>query len=156
MLEKQRLVKLFKDHYNGNPWLDVNISHTLADITSVEAAINYHGLNSIWQITKHLIEWRKANMKRASGIIQHAPSHNFIYAIVDTSDKAWNKLKSDFDKVHLEFIDWLHNYNTNSFDKIYEPNQHTYYEHIQGVLQHDAYHLGQIVILKRLIRSEYI
>jgi uncharacterized damage-inducible protein DinB len=27
----------------------------------------------------------------------------------------------------------------------------TYYEHIQGIIQHDAYHLGQIVLLSKLL-----
>ena len=35
--------------------------------------------------------------------------------------------------------------------KIYVNNGHTYYEHIHGIIQHDVYHLGQIVILKKLL-----
>jgi hypothetical protein len=36
-----------------------------------------------------------------------------------------------------------------AFETVYPPNQMTWYEHIQGMLQHDAYHLGQIVLLAK-------
>ena len=154
MTERLRLQKLFEDHYDGSPWLDVNIVDTLSDVTAIEASTNFNNLNSIWQITKHMMEWRKANMQRASGIILHAPSHNFIYELKDKSEKAWNILKQEFHHVHLEFIEFIKQYDSINFDKLYEPNQHTYYEHIQGILQHDAYHLGQIVILKKLVKGK--
>jgi len=36
---------------------------------------------------------------------------------------------------------------TNSdFEKIYPSNGNTNYEHTHGIIQHDAYHLGQIVL----------
>ncbi len=38
---------------------------------------------------------------------------------------------------------------TLSFEKIYPPEGQTYYEHIHGNIQHDAYHLGQIVMLAK-------
>ena len=45
---------------------------------------------------------------------------------------------------------FLENFNESQFDKIYPSNKMTYYEHIHGILQHDAYHLGQIVLLSKL------
>ncbi len=35
-------------------------------------------------------------------------------------------------------------------DEILLPDNQTKYHFIEGILQHDAYHLGQIVLLKRL------
>ena len=35
------------------------------------------------------------------------------------------------------------------FEKIYPGNQLNYYEHIHGIIHHDIYHLGQIVLLAK-------
>ena len=59
MKETQRIIKLFKDLYEGNPWIDVNITGTLGKITAQQAAkkiVLRH--NSIWEIVNHLISWR--------------------------------------------------------------------------------------------------
>ena len=37
------------------------------------------------------------------------------------------------------------------FDKIDPNKNHNFYEDIHGIIQHDVYHLGQIVILKKLL-----
>lgn len=152
MTQLQRLQKLFEDHYNGNPWLDVSILDTLHDITAKEAATSIKGLNSIWQILKHMMEWRKTNMKRVNGKIVTAPSDNYINEIIDQSERAWNALQSDFNAVHIEWLSFIKGLDVKIFDAVYKANQHTYYEHIQGILQHDAYHLGQIVLIKKLLR----
>ncbi|WP_235811010.1 DUF1572 domain-containing protein [Aequorivita aquimaris] len=37
------------------------------------------------------------------------------------------------------------------FEKEYPTNKHSYYKHIHGIIQHDAYHLGQIVLLAKMV-----
>lgn len=152
MTHNNRLKKLFEDHYNGHPWLDVTILDTIHDITAIEAATQINGLNSIWQILKHMLEWRKTNLKRVNGKILSAPSNNFIFEILDPSENAWKKLKSDFNTSQIEWLLFIQDFDAKKFDIVYEANQHTYYEHIQGVLQHDVYHLGQIVLIKKMLR----
>ena len=152
MTHRLRLKKLFEDHYNGNPWLDVTILDTIHDITAKEAATQIYGLNSIWQILKHMLEWRKTNMKRVNGKILSAPSNNYIDKITDQSESGWKKLKSEFNTSQIEWLQFIQDFDLKKFDIVYEANQHTYYEHIQGVLQHDVYHLGQIVLIKKMLR----
>ena len=46
-------------------------------------------------------------------------------------------------------MDFLEQLKTDQLEQEYPVNQMTYYEHIQGIIQHDAYHLGQIVLLAK-------
>ncbi len=153
MKETNRLIKLFNDHYYGMPWLDVSIVEHLDSIDYKTASIKLGNTNSIWQLVYHMMHWRKQNMTRISGKTAVDPDHNFIIEITDTSEKAWEKIKSDFEKSHIAFIDFLENFDENNLDEIYQPNGFSYYEHIQGILIHDAYHLGQIVLLKKTLSS---
>ena len=45
----------------------------------------------------------------------------------------------------------LSDFNDADFEKIDKNNNHNFYEDIHGIIQHDVYHLGQIVILKKLL-----
>jgi hypothetical protein len=43
----------------------------------------------------------------------------------------------------------LKKFKRKDLEKNYSSNGMSYYEHIQGIVQHDAYHLGQIVLLAK-------
>ena len=46
------------------------------------------------------------------------------------------------------FLSKLHDEN---LEKSYAANHHSYADHIHGILQHEAYHLGQMVMLAKLV-----
>ncbi len=150
-VELSRLVKLFKDHYNGSPWLDVTILATLEDVSALQAERRIGSHNSIWQIVRHMIAWRRANLQRIQGIIHHAPENNYIEDVADTSEQAWKAELKELEKSQKALLSYMTSGRDLHFDAVYAPNSLTYYEHIQAILQHDAYHLGQIVLLKKLL-----
>ncbi len=145
-----QLIKLFKDHFDGLPWLDINITDTLKTISAQQAAIKKGDSNSIWQIVNHMIHWRKANLQRVKGIITPAPNNNFVDEVHDVSDGAWKSTLDKLEQSQKEILAFLNKTDVQTLNKIYAPNGFSYYEHLQGILQHDAYHLGQIVLLKKI------
>ncbi len=148
MKETSRIIKLFEDLYDGSPWLDVTILPNLKNLTARQAARRiYSNWNTIWEITNHLISWRETVLQRMQGKIFKSPSHNYFVPVEDTSRLAWQDTLARLEKSQQDWISFLKNFKANDFDNIYPGNQHSYYELILGILQHDAYHLGQIVIM---------
>jgi uncharacterized damage-inducible protein DinB len=153
MSELRRFEKLIKDHFDGHPWIDVSLMDTLSDISAEEASTKVGNLNTIWQIVLHITEWKRSIIARLSGILSPAPAHNHIYAVEFCSDEAWDEAIEDLSDAHHELLKMLTIFDVEKFDHIYAPNGLSYYEHLNGALQHDVYHLGQIVILKRMVRE---
>lgn len=151
MPETKRIQKLFNDLYNGSPWIDVNLKGTLGALTAQHASERpMANCNSIWEIVNHIISWRLNVIQRVQGKIIETPAHNYFTAIKDTSDAAWANTLHQLKDSQQKWIDFLSTFNENDFDKIYPNNEMTYYEHIHGIVQHDAYHLGQIILLAKL------
>jgi uncharacterized damage-inducible protein DinB len=153
MNELSRLKKLLSDHFDGSPWMDVNIIDTLKNIPASQAAKKINNLNSIWQIVNHMIAWRETNLERLKGEIIPSPENNFIEDIKDTSEEAWQVTLKKMDRSQHNLLSFLSSAKDSMLEKVYITNGHTYYEHLQGILQHDAYHLGQIVLLKKLLEK---
>jgi len=151
MSELVRLKKLLNDHFDGSPWLDVNIMDTLKDLTSSQAAKKIDHLNTIWQIVNHVIAWRETNLQRLKSQLPPAPANNFFEEIKDTSEKEWRTTLNKLERSQYNILFFISSSKDSMLEKIYTPNDFTYYEHLQGILQHDAYHLGQIILLKKLI-----
>ena len=153
MSELMRLKKLLSDHFDGSPWLDVNIMDTLKNIPASQAVKKTGHHNSIWQIVNHMIAWRETNLGRLKGEIIPAPENNFIEDVKDTSEEAWQRTLKKMERSQHNLLSFLASAKDSMLEKIYITNGLSYYEHLQGILQHDAYHLGQIVLLKKLLES---
>ena len=152
MKEADRLISLFQKLYNGSPWIDVNLVATLSKITAGQAQKKaLPNANSIWEITNHLISWRKNVLQRVQGKQINTPDNNYFEPVKENSDKAWKETLNQLENTHKEWIDFLSKIETTQFENIYAGNEMTYYENIQGILQHDAYHLGQIVLLSKYV-----
>ena len=152
MKESIRISKLFSDLYNGSPWIDVTLLATLKNISAEKARAKISPeRNSIWQILNHIISWRNTVLKRVQGEVITSPADNYFKPVADTSEKAWQQALNDLEETELRWIDFLNKFDESQFERMYSNNKLTFYEHIQGILQHDAYHLGQIVILSKLL-----
>jgi uncharacterized damage-inducible protein DinB len=155
MNEQKRIANLFKQLFNGHPWIDVNIVESLSTITAKQAASRpLQECNTIWEIVNHMVAWRKNVLCRMNDEVIETPSHNYFEPVTDQSEEAWAQTKIDLENSQSEWAQYLEQLDTKEFDKIYPITGLTYYEHILGIVQHDAYHLGQIVMLRKVVSNE--
>lgn len=152
MKETQQIAKLFEDLYDGDPWIDVTILGVLKNVSPQQAAKKIApGRNSIWQIVNHIISWRENVLLRVQGNVINTPNNNYFIEIADISETAWQQSLERLQNSQQQWITFLKHFDESDFDKIYPSNKMSYYEHIHGIIQHDAYHLGQIVLLTKLV-----
>ncbi|NJW51296.1 DinB family protein [Salinimicrobium oceani] len=150
-MEIKRLRNEFSNLYNGDPWLDVTLKQTLQGISAEKAAQRIaRDRNSIWEILNHLIEWRRMLLKRMSGNIIAVPEDNFIREVPDTSEVSWRHTLAELEETQQDWLSFLDGLQDEDLEKTYSGNGQSYYYLIQGTIQHDAYHLGQIVLLSKL------
>jgi uncharacterized damage-inducible protein DinB len=150
MTETKRISSLFNKLYDGSPWIDINITSVLKNISVEQASKRVlKNCNTIWEITNHLIDWRINVLQRVQGKIIKTPGNNYFEPVTDTSEKNWTDTLQRLAKVQKDWVQFLDKVDPTQLEKIYIPNSMTYYEHIHGIIQHDAYHLGQIVLLSK-------
>lgn len=152
MSENKRISNLYQSVYNGEPWLEVTLAKTLKDVNAEQAYRKINPkLNTIWEIVNHLIQWRRNILRRVQGETIITPDHNYFVPVIDPSEAAWEQSLQNLEKSQESWNAFFVDFNDADLDKIYANNHHTYYEHLHGIIQHDVYHLGQIVILKKLL-----
>jgi hypothetical protein len=88
---------------------------------------------------------------RVQGTVINTPNNNYFIEIADISETAWQQSLERLQNSQQQWIAFLKHFNELGFDKIYPTNKMSYFEHIHGIIQHDAYYLGQIVLLTKLI-----
>ena len=152
MKEKERILSLFQKLYEGEPWIDINTKSTLSKISAARASARVlEKCNTIWEIVNHIINWRMVVLQRIKEIHVVTPDNNFFEPVIDTSESAWKNTLERLKDSQQQWITFLKTFKESDFEKLYQNKYMSYYEHIQGIIQHDAYHLGQITLLSKII-----
>lgn len=140
-------------HFGGN-WTSVNLRDTLKDVTWEEALHKREGFNTIAVLTFHINYFVAAVLKvLEGGPLDAHDKFSFTHPPINT-EADWQSLlgKVWSDAEHFAALveqlpdDRLH---TDMADTKYG----TWYRNLHGIIEHTHYHLGQIVILKKLLRE---
>lgn len=139
----------------GENWTEVWISKTLEDVSWEEAMIRTPASsNTIASLLHHITFYNKVIESRLKGInpvISEANGYDnpSLYQAED-----WDKLKED----NLQSAQMLAEAIRKLPDEVLgqpilkDKPSDSYYKQLHGVIEHTYYHLGQIVILKNLIK----
>ena len=80
------------------------------------------------------------------------PDNNYFSPIIDQSENAWQATLNQLKLSQEAWIEFLNRSEDSILAGNYPPNGMSYYDHIHGLIHHDAYHLGQMVLLAKLSR----
>lgn len=154
-----KITELIAQHilevHEGNNWTEVDITQTLEDVTVEEATCRtVASPNTIAALLQHLTFWNRVIVKRINGIVVAEREDNgyFVPELLDEAD--WQRLKADNLKSAHELAAAIRQFNVEALELPILPEHSTAYRNLQGSVEHAHYHLGQMVILKKLIRAQ--
>lgn len=138
-------------HFGGN-WTDANLTDNLADVTWQEATTQVYSFNTIAALVYHIHYFVSAVLKVLQGEPLDAhDKYSFDHPPIN-SQKDWenflNKVWGDAEKM-ASLVDELPE--TVLLEKFTDEKYGNYYRNIHGIIEHAHYHLGQIVLVKKII-----
>ena len=147
--EINRILKLFTDLQHGDCWVGTNYKEALHGVSAEIAAKKLPGYaNNIWQLVAHITYWRTRVVNRLTGSDNPPPFQDFLLPI-ELNDVEWRQTMHDFESAYHLLRNAIHYFKDENLDKPSPKEGQTFYQVILGCLQHDAYHLGQIILLKK-------
>ncbi|MEI7965844.1 MAG: DinB family protein [Chitinophagaceae bacterium] len=146
--EINRIVKLFADLQHGQCWVGINFKEALQQVDAAGAGLKRPGMsNTIWELVSHITYWRTRVVNRLTGSDNPPPFADFL--LPDIMEEAqWRQTNLDFEAAYHLLRNAIQAFHEENLDKPSPKEGQTFYQLIMGCLQHDAYHLGQIVAAK--------
>jgi len=152
-MNKETLLKQYDRCYNENGWF-VAVRNTIEGITAKQAVWKPEASdNSIRESLSHLSYYNNAYLQRFKGIdYQYDFADNDeTFRGGDLSDDEWQTEVAEFDAIMTEWRGLLESADESKFDEpVSAENQATWAELIANVNAHNAYHGGQILLLRKL------
>ena len=150
--EINKIKTLLTETANGNNWTGINAEQALQDITAQQACkrINANHLN-IAELTAHLTCWNKVITKRLNGE-NYEPSKEEDFPVInELTEEKWNALKQNFMVLFNTLTEKLETKEDAIIDVPIFKGASPAYRNLHGQISHLHYHLGQIMLLKKLI-----
>ena len=147
--------KHFKEVYFGGNWTTVNLKDTLKDVNWQQATTQVHDFNTIAILTNHINYYVRAVQSVLKGNPLNAKDElSFAHPPIN-SQEDWNTI---LDQVWLDgknFIELIEQLpETKLMQDFTDPKYGNYFRNLHGIVEHTHYHLGQIILIKKIISQE--
>jgi uncharacterized damage-inducible protein DinB len=140
--------------YEGDNWTDVGIADTIKDLTVEEATtVTPASANTIAAILYHLKFYNEVVFQRLNGVAPEINDANGFDWPGLNNENDWQQFK---DAVHASFVqlaDAAKNFPEERLNEATPNGGSSYYKNLHGICEHAHYHLGQIVLLRKLVRK---
>jgi uncharacterized damage-inducible protein DinB len=146
MTKSSEFAHRLKEIYAGEPWFGESIQTKLKNVTAERAFQQpLKGEHSIAELLSHMEFWRKSFLYHLRGdkSIKFTNDHPQNWPSVDDlKAKGWELLCLSFTETHHALLNELENGPALTDDQIL---------YLNGIIEHDIYHMGQIGIVKKLV-----
>jgi uncharacterized damage-inducible protein DinB len=157
--EADRLQRELGATMDGEPWYGSAVARILDGVdASGAAAYPINGAHSIWELVLHMTAWVNEGRRRLEGGRHGDPAEGDWPAVTATTEDAWTQAAASLRRAHADIRRTLAPIDDAGLARQVAGNQIdaagkpvTLYQTVIGVLQHDAYHAGQIALLKRAL-----
>lgn len=141
------------ENFAGEPWFGRNIQAILKEINEDIASQKPNGQHSILELLYHMINWRLFTINRLEKSTSTVKSfEENDWQVLDHQDKSlWQKGIEQLNDTQQRLLNLI---NTMKDEDLQSPVHERDYENrtlINGIIQHDIYHLGQIAYIKKML-----
>ena len=148
----EQIAKHFRDVHFGENWTSVNLKDSLADVTWQQATTTIYSFNTIATLVYHMNYFVSAVLKVLQGEPLNAhDKYSFVHPPI-LSQEDWEKLLNKTWTDAESFASLVEQLpEPRLWEDFSDKKYGNYYRNIHGIIEHIHYHLGQIVLIKKIL-----
>lgn len=148
----KQIAQHFKQLFFGGNWTSVDFTTTLKDVDWMMATTKIKNFNTIAQLVFHVDYYIDVTLKVLQGGPLNAHDKFSFDCPEIKTELDWESLKNKLfcdAEIYASLVEQMHD---SKLSEIFCLEKYgNYYRNIHGLIEHSHYHLGQIVIIKKLI-----
>jgi len=151
MSETKRISEQLQSSFYKGAWHGPSVMEALDGVSAKQAATrSIPNAHTIWELVLHTTTWiREVNKMIAEMSYVQVPEDINFPNVTDESEASWNKAVESLKRTYQKFEKHVATLKDPALEKIPDNTSSTFYRLIHGVIQHNIYHAGQIVLLKK-------
>jgi len=154
MTTSAQIAKHVRDVFFGGNWTSVCVKDSLQNISWQQATKQVATLNTIAALLYHMNYYVKAVLEvlRKKPLNAHDKFSFDVPAI--TSEQDWEQLQNTVWADVEALASLVEDLPDHQLYEIFEDEKYgTWYRNLHGIIEHTHYHLGQIVLIKKILSA---
>jgi len=155
----ERMVEQLSLGYFADPWHGPATTEVLMGVTAQQAGAKpLPTAHSIWEIVLHMIAWQEEVSSRLKGNDPKLPDRGDWPAILQNSEQAWTQAAAELETSLHGVMAEVRKMEDRQFDNLVGSERsrelgtgRSFFILVNGLVQHNAYHTGQIALLRKAI-----
>jgi len=136
----------------GDAWHGPPVGALVADVTAAMAASHpIPGAHSIWELVHHMTAWAVIARRRLGGEICEVTRIEDWPPVDAPTPETWSAAVQSLDRTHADLRRAVLALGDGHLDDRTAGKPYTLYVLLHGLIQHTAYHAGQIAVIKRAV-----
>jgi uncharacterized damage-inducible protein DinB len=156
------LLDQIRHTHAGDPWYGAPRTRFLDGLTAERAAHRPLGSpHSIWELVLHMIAWTNEVRRRLAGAAPAMPAEGDWPAVGVPSEEAWARTKDALAAAHAALVSDAERLTPQDLTRHVGEQRDAplgagvnHARMLVGLAQHDAYHIGQLALVRRLLDAE--
>lgn len=148
------IISQLKDAFEGDPWFGRNARALLSEVDEQTAFTKLNNQHSILELVWHVITWREFTIDRLQPDKTLSYFEENDWRKLDHNDKSlWQQGIQRLQKTQEQLIDLLEKKDDTLLDESVSGRNYNFRKLLNGLVQHDIYHLGQIAYINKAIKN---
>ncbi|MBK5278045.1 MAG: DinB family protein [Bacteroidia bacterium] len=144
--EIQTLCDILKHSFEKNAWHGPAVLEALSDIDEKIINKKINKTHSILELVTHMTAWRTyvINMLLGNDGFEISDEMNF------QSEISWSHAIADLKESQVKLLIALESFPIENLHVLVPNRPYKFFTMLHGIIHHDLYHVGQIVLIKRI------
>ncbi|MFK7925433.1 MAG: DUF1572 domain-containing protein [Bacteroidia bacterium] len=141
-----------REVYFGGNWTSSNLRDNLQDVSWQQATTQVYGLNTIATLFFHLHYYvRAVSQVLEGGALDAKDKYSFKHPLIE-SQQDWEEMQATAWTEAEKFAALIEKLPEERLEQDFSDQKYGHYHrNLQGIIEHTHYHLGQIVLLKKIL-----
>jgi uncharacterized damage-inducible protein DinB len=152
MSEIDRIIDQMDRAFSGDAWHGPSLMSVLDGISAENASKHpIRGAHSIWELVQHVAAWNTISQHRLAGETVEITTERDWPPVWEVSETNWKRALEQLAESRRRLRDSVRKLTDDELEQKATGPDYTRYQVLHGVVQHDLYHAGQIVMLKKAL-----
>ena len=151
----ENFIRQLNEIQDGARWFDQSFKDKLENLSAEDAFKSpIPSVHSVAEHVSHMLEWRKECILRYKGgktELMNSPED--WKSNIELREIGWHNLKDALYASTPDLVNLIHNHDDKYLETRFRDTDYNFKCLIEGIIHHDLYHLGQIGVTIKLLRT---
>jgi len=148
-MHRQGIIELLRRTFDGAAWHGPAVMETLRKVSSDQLGQRVGNSHSLIEIVEHMTAWRRFTIEKLRGNTTFDVNDAANFPRVEPNEESWTITLQQFEDSQIMLLELLEQTNDSLLEQTVEGRNYSFYVLLHGIIHHDVYHLGQIMLLMK-------